>query len=82
MKYHGGNLHYLESISSMFYARILLYKILSPKITKLYFGFEILAPKISYEKCAHKMLMKLTPSIKNFAQDFSFCIFALGIVHK
>jgi len=28
--------------------------------TKLAFGFEILAPKILYEKCAREMLMKLT----------------------
>jgi len=35
-------------------------KILAPKTTKLAFGFEILAPKILYEKPAHKMLVKLT----------------------
>jgi len=34
---------------------------LAPKTTKLAFGFEILAPKILYEKRAHKRLMKLTP---------------------
>jgi len=34
---------------------------LAPKITKLAFGFEILAPKILYKKRAHMMLMKLTP---------------------
>jgi len=33
---------------------------LAPKTTKLAFGFEILAPKISYKKCARKMLKKLT----------------------
>jgi len=38
-----------------------LYKILAPKITKLCFGFEVLVPKILYEKCACIMLMKLTP---------------------
>jgi len=31
--------------------RMFLYKILVPKITKLCFGFDILAPKILYEKC-------------------------------
>jgi hypothetical protein len=38
-----------------------LYKILAQKTTKLTFGFEILALKLLYEKCAGKMLMKLTP---------------------
>jgi len=32
-----------------------------PKTTKLAFGFEILASKISYKKCVRKMLMQLTP---------------------
>jgi len=39
-------------------------KILAPKITKLLFGFEVLAPKILYEKCAHKMLAKLTTGMR------------------
>jgi len=30
--------------------------------TKLAFGFEILVPKILYQKCVHKTLMKLTPA--------------------
>jgi hypothetical protein len=36
------------------------------KTTKLAFGFEILAPKISYKKRARKMLMKLTPTLSPF----------------
>jgi len=36
------------------------FKILAPKTTKLAFGFEILATKISYEKRTRKTLMKLT----------------------
>jgi len=35
----------------------------SPKITKLCFGFEVLAPKISYEKHTCITLMKLTPKV-------------------
>jgi len=34
------------------------------KITKLSFGFEILVPKILYEKRARKTLMKLAPEVK------------------
>jgi len=41
------------------------YKILAPKITKLGFGFESFGAKISYKKCEHKTLMKLTPGISN-----------------
>jgi hypothetical protein len=44
-----------------------LYKILAPKTTKLAFGFEILAPKISYEKRACTTFMKLTPGV-NFTK--------------
>jgi len=36
------------------------YAILAPKTMNLAFVFEILAPKISYEKCVRKPLMKLT----------------------
>jgi len=38
-----------------------LQEILVPKIIKLCFVFEVLAPKILYEKCAGITLMKLTP---------------------
>ncbi len=37
-----------------------LQEILAPKITKLYFGFEIFWRKNIGTKCAHKMLMILT----------------------
>jgi len=37
------------------------YKILVPKITKLCFGFGIFWRQNINAKCAHKMLMKLTP---------------------
>jgi len=37
----------------------ILYKILVPKITKLYFGFDIFGAKNLYDKCERKMLMKL-----------------------
>jgi len=40
-----------------------LNEILAPKITKLCFGFEVLAPKISYERTT---LMKLTPAFLRF----------------
>jgi hypothetical protein len=51
----------LLSISSMFFAACFLYKFLASKITKLAFGFKILAAKILYKKPEQKMLMKLTP---------------------
>jgi len=52
------------------------YEILVPKVTKLAFGFEILAPNILYEKRAHKMLMKLTPGEQssNLKDFISFSI--------
>jgi len=42
-----------------------LYKILAPKITKLYFGFETFWRQNTGTKCEHKMLMKLT-AVVNF----------------
>ncbi len=42
-----------------------LYKILEPKFTKLCFGFEVLVPKILYEKHARITLMKLTPGVNS-----------------
>jgi len=64
-------------ISSTFYARLFHTKVflaafssyvsalqvLAPRITKLCFGFEILAPKILYEKRAHITLMKLMAGV-------------------
>jgi len=51
-----------------------LYKILVPKITMLYATKEKLLNLLSYEKCTHKTLMKLTPSV-NFINILSvlFC---------
>jgi len=46
--------HYLPCVN-------VLYKILAPEITKLCLGFEVLVPKILYEKCECIMVMKLTP---------------------
>jgi len=40
------------------------YKILPPKITKLCFGFEVLEPKILFEKRTGITLMKLTQEDK------------------
>ncbi len=60
----------LESISSMLYARIFHTKYLAAKISKLCFGFDILAPKILYKICAHKTLMKLTPAEDSIYQHF------------
>jgi hypothetical protein len=40
-----------------------LYKILAPKITKPNVTREKLLNFLAYEKCVHKMLMKLTPAV-------------------
>jgi hypothetical protein len=48
-----------------------LNKILAPIATKLAFGFEILASKILYKKCARKMLMKLTAEGVDFINILS-----------
>jgi hypothetical protein len=45
------------------------YEILVPKTTKLTFGFEILEPKILYEKRSRIMMMTLTPVV-NFTSIF------------
>ena len=55
------------SISSTFYARLLRQKITKPNITR-----EMLLNSLLYEKCAGKMMMKLTPDV-----CLVHCIFCL-----
>ncbi len=58
-------LWYLQSISSMFTRAFFVRNFNAKSYTKLAFGFEILAPKISYEQCLRKTLMKLTPCVRS-----------------
>ncbi len=53
----------LHSISSTFTCAFFVQNFGAKSYTKLAMGFEILALKISYEKCTQKMLMKLTPGV-------------------
>ncbi len=47
-----------------------LYKILAPKITNPKHSFLIFGIKISYEKCSHKMLIKLAPCLLRSTFDY------------
>ncbi len=47
-----------------------LYEILAPKFTKLCFGFEFFWHQNISKKCAHKILMKLTPFEVDFTHMF------------
>ncbi len=58
-------LWYLQSISSMFTRAFFVRNFNAKSCTKLTFGFEILAPKISHEKCVRKTLMKMTPCVRS-----------------
>jgi len=68
---------HLPSISSTFYVFVFLYKMLLPKITKL---FEIFWHQNIGAKCARKMLMKLTPSYSiNYSGDPILHVYALKL---
>jgi hypothetical protein len=60
-------LYLLESISSTFYARIFLYESKLSSFSLIMFSFVIFGDTILYEKCACKMLMKLTAALSLFA---------------